>query len=317
MTALIPWFDIPVLELGDIIPGIPANIELHGFGLLVALGFVFGGMAAKWRAERYGLDASAIDRLITWLIVGTFVGGHVGYGLMYEPEEYFADPIQFLYFWKGLSSFGGLVVCVPLSVYFFYREKLPIWPYLDCLAFGLAIGWFLGRMGCFVAHDHPGSETDFFLGVYCRPVPGHIIDLPGWLVDGDGSAMRPWGPCVENGAIDAVWDTGLLEALWSLTMFGVLAFIDRMPTVPGTLTLTYGLTYGPVRFTTDFLRPESTDPRTFGFTPAQYWAAIFMLVCLAALYWRLQSNDEPLKPVDPEKPAEPGEGSEGATSATS
>ena len=298
MIALIPWFDIPVLEIGDLIPGAPTWASLHGFGLLVALGFVFGGMYAKRRAERYGLDSTAIDRLITWLIVGTFVGGHVGYGLMYKPDEYFANPVLFLQVWKGLSSFGGFVVCVPLAIYFFRREKLPVWSYLDCLAYGLAIGWFLGRMGCFVAHDHPGSETDFFLGVYCRPEPGHMIQLPGWLVQGDGSSWPAFGACLDNGAIMAVHDTGLYEALWSLAMFGVLTVIDRMPTVPGTLTLTFGLTYGPVRFMTDFLRPESTDPRLLGFTPAQYWAAIFTMVCLAALYWRLKSKDERLVPVD-------------------
>lgn len=311
MTPLIPWFEHPILELpiGD------PPFALHGFGLFVALGFVFGGMMAKRRAERYGLSSSSIDRLITWLIVGTFVGGHVGYGLMYKPAEYFANPILFLQFWQGLSSFGGFVVCVPLAVYFFHRNKMPVWPYLDCLAYGLALGWFLGRMGCFVAHDHPGSETDFFLGVWCRPVAGHILDLPGWLVQGDGTAMLPWGPCAENAAINTVHDTGLYEALWSLGMFGVLHWIDQRPTVPGTLTLTYGLTYGPVRFMTDFLRPESTDPRVFGFTPAQWLAATFTLVLLAALYWRLQSKDEPLVPVDEASPSDVPDRDAGATAS--
>jgi prolipoprotein diacylglyceryltransferase len=38
---------------------------------------------------------------------------------MYKPEEYLADPINFLKVWQGLSSFGGFVVCVPLAFYFF------------------------------------------------------------------------------------------------------------------------------------------------------------------------------------------------------
>ncbi|MEN0061727.1 MAG: prolipoprotein diacylglyceryl transferase family protein [Myxococcota bacterium] len=298
MAALIPWFEQPILELNEFIPGLPDGAALHGFGLFVALGFVFGGMLAKRRADRYGLSSASIDQLITWLIVGTFVGGHFGYGIMYEPAEYFANPIKFLEFWHGLSSFGGFVVCVPLAVYFFYSKKMPVWPYLDCLAYGLAMGWFLGRMGCFVAHDHPGAETTFFLGVYCQPIPGHVLDLPGWLVQGDGSGMAPWGPCARDGSIEAVHDTGLYEALWSLGMLGVLTWLDRRPTIPGTLTLTYGLTYGPVRFMTDFLRPEYSDPRVFGFTPAQWWSSVFTMVCLAALYWRLQSDEEPLVPIE-------------------
>lgn len=295
MKPLIPWFEVPVFEipLGDTI------IPLHGFGLLVAMGFIFGGKAAIGRANRMGLDGEAINRLITWLVVGTFVGGHVGYGLMYEPEKYLANPGEFLKVWQGLSSFGGFVVCVPLSIWFFRREKLAVWSYLDCLAYGMALGWFLGRMGCFVAHDHPGTPADdFFLGVLCRPDVGPMIDLPAWMVQGDGVPNQAWGPCArpENSGINAVHDMGLYEALWSLTMFGILSLMDRRAWKPGTLVLTFGLAYGPVRFAMDFLRPEYSDARYAGFTPGQYWAAVFTVVCVGALIWRVRSTDAPVGP---------------------
>ena len=283
------------------LPG-DSTLPLHGFGLFVALGFIFGGRAAMNRADRMGLEGEAINRLITWLVVGTFVGGHVGYGLAYKFDEYMADPIQFLYVWQGLSSFGGFVVCVPLAIWFFTKEKLPVWNYLDCLAYGMALGWFLGRMGCFVAHDHPGSETDFLLGVWCRPTEGHMLDLPNWLVLGAGEPNMPWGPCAKDSSIDAVHDTGLYEALWSLTMFGVLTLMDRRSWKPGILVLTFGLAYGPFRFMTDNLRPEYSDPTTFGFTPAQYGAGLLTIACAALLYTRLQSSDEEVGPPAAELP---------------
>ena len=273
MKPLIPWFDPPVLE----IPLGSSSIPLHGFGLLVALGFIFGGRLAMKRSERVGLDPEPINRLIGWLVVGVFVGGHVGYGLMYKPAEYFANPIEFLKVWQGLSSFGGFVVVVPLAIWFFKREKLPVWPYLDSLAVGMGLGWFFGRMGCFVAHDHPGTVTDFYLGVY--------------------------GICQPHGARNiACHDMGLYEAMWSLGMLGVLLLIDRRPVKPGTLVLTLALSYAPVRFFLDFFRPEVTDGRYFGFTPAQYWSVVLGLVAAAALVDRLRSTDEPVQaalPVDP------------------
>ena len=300
MQPLIPWFETPIFQipLGDMV------LPLHGFGILVALGFVFGGRAAVGRADRLGMDGEAINRLITWLVVGTFVGGHVGYGLMYKPDEYLSNPVEFLKVWQGLSSFGGFVVCVPLSIWFFRREKLAVWPYLDCLAYGMALGWFLGRMGCFVAHDHPGAAADnFFLGVYCTPVAGHMIDLPNWMVDRATATLNlPWGPCAADPTIQAVHDTGLYEALWSLMMFGVLWLMDRRAWKPGALVLTLGLAYGPVRFAMDFLRPESSDPLYFGFTPGQYWAAVFTVVCVVALGWRLKSSDAPIGPPARRRP---------------
>ncbi|MEZ4235809.1 MAG: prolipoprotein diacylglyceryl transferase [Myxococcota bacterium] len=266
MHPLIPWFEPPVLHT----PIVP----LHGFGLLVALGFVFGGRAAMGRARRIGLDPEVINRLIGWLVAGVFIGGHVGYGLMYKPDEYLHNPIEFLKVWQGLSSMGGFLVCVPIAILFFRSEKVRVWPYLDCLAFGLALGWFFGRMGCFVAHDHPGTETNFWLGVYgiCQP-------------DGRKSV--------------ACHDLGLYEALWSLSMFGLFALLDRRPWKPGTFVLTLGLCYGPLRFFMDYFRPEVTDARYGGFTPGQYGAAFFTVVCLVALVFRVRSSDEPVGPTRP------------------
>jgi phosphatidylglycerol:prolipoprotein diacylglycerol transferase len=131
------------------------------------------------RAGRVGLDANAINRLIGWLVVGTFVGGHVGYGLLYAPNEYFANPVEFLKVWHALSSFGGFVACVPLTIWFFRRNNLPVLPYADCVAYGLTIGWCLGRLGCFVAHDHPGTAADgFFLGNYADRSPATLSSCP-------------------------------------------------------------------------------------------------------------------------------------------
>lgn len=278
MKPLIPWFEPPVfnIPLGDTV------LPLHGFGFLVALGFIFGGRVAMGRARKLGLDPEVINRLIGWLVFGTFFGGHVGYGLMYKPDEYLANPIEFLKVWQGLSSFGGFIVCVPISIWFFYKEKVPVWPYLDCLAHGMALGWFFGRMGCFVAHDHPGTVTDFWLGVYgiCQP---------------DGNKMV------------ACHDLGFYEGLWSLAMFGIFTLLDRRAWKPGTFVLALGLCYGPFRFVLDFFRPVVTDARYGGFTPAQYGAMVLTVVCLAALVQRMRSNDAPIRPVPADTPpAAPG-----------
>jgi len=295
VQPLIPWFEVP----GITIPGL--GLELHGFGFLVALGFVFGGKAAMSRARRLGLDPEVINRLIGWLVLGTFVGGHVGYGLMYEPAEYLADPRQFLYVWQGLSSFGGFVVCVPLSIWFFYKERVPVWKYLDCLAYGMSVGWFFGRMGCFVAHDHPGTPTEFLTGVWCTPEPGHMIDLPDQIVLHEPHRNLPWGPCAEQDGVIAVHDMGLYEALWSLSMFGVYQVMDRLKGwKPGVLVLSFGVSYVPVRFAMDLLRPETSDPR-YGFgpamlTPAQWLSLVLLAACVYGISQRLRAKDAAVQP---------------------
>ncbi len=281
---MIPYFDVPVIHLGP--------VPLHGFGLLVATGFLVGGQVAMARARKVGLDPDVINRLIGWLVLGTFVGGHVGYGLMYAPAEYFADPVKFLKVWEGLSSFGGFVACVPISIWFFKKNNLPVLPYLDCIAYGLTVGWFFGRMGCTVAHDHPGTDGGSFpLAIYCRPVEGHTLNLPEFML-GDHGRGAPWGPCADDPKVNTAHDMGFYEALWSIGMFGVFWVLDRVPRRPGLYPLLLGTAYGPVRFMMDFLRPEVTDDRYLGFTPGQYWSVIFFFVCSYFLVKMLkQPND--------------------------
>lgn len=315
MQPLVPYYQVPVFDTG--------LVPIHGFGILVMLGFVIGGNLAMRRAQASGLDPEAINRLIGWLVVGTFVGGHVGYGLMYEPARYLAEPIEFLKFWRGLSSFGGFLVCVPLSFWFFRRYRLPVWPYVDSLAIGLAFGWFLGRMGCTVAHDHPGTATDFWLAKYCRPVEGHTLQLPSWAVDSAHPHDLRWGPCkddgpavlsitdqvpVDFGGVVAAHDMGLYEALWSLSVFGLFLLLDRRPRKPGFFVCLLGLLYGPARFAMDFLRPESSDARWFAdtavaMTPGQFWSLAFTVVSAWGLVTRLRSADAPVGPSAP-MPAE-------------
>lgn len=266
MRPLIPYFEPLIIDIPNPFTG--GSFALHGFGMLVALGFVIGSNVAQRRARQTGLNPDVIYRLVSWLVVGTFVGGHVGYGLMYAPEEYLKDPIQFLYFWQGLSSFGGFVVCVPLSIWFFWKEKVEVWKYLDALSYGMAVGWFFGRMGCFVAHDHPGSPTDFYLGVY--------------------------GICKGAGPTIACHDMGLYEALWSLAMFGVLMAMQAWKAwKPGIAVLVFGLTYGPVRYIMDNYRPEVTDVRYAGFTPGQYGSLARFALCVVLLVMRIRSESTP------------------------
>lgn len=272
MRPLIPFFHDPVQQaLSTLIDVKPEQIPIHTFGLLVAAGFLLGSRVAMTRAKRVGLDPEQINRLVGWLVIGTFVGGHVGYGLMYEPAKYLADPKLFLYVWDGLSSWGGFLVCVPLSVYFFRSNRLPLWPYLDSLAIGLTVGWFLGRMGCFSAHDHPGPATDFYLGVYgiCMPGNNKLSDI-------------------------ACHDMGLYEALWALGMFGVFTLLDRRPKVPGYYAFVLGLSYAPARFFLDSFRPIDRDPRYLGMTPAQICCVVAFIVCAIALRSRMNSGDKPV-----------------------
>lgn len=282
MHPLIPFWERIAIPIGP--------LTVHGFGILVALGFVLGARMARSKAAKDGYDPEIINRLVGWLVLGVFVGGHLGHLLFYYPEDMANDGERFakmfstlasgslpaahdlpeiLQVWQGLSSFGGFIACTVLAIWFFRREKVVFWAYADAVAYGLMVGWMMGRFGCFVAHDHPGTETRFWLGV-------------------NGICPTAYGsPAV------ACHDLGLYEALWSGAMAIWFWFRDKVARHPGYFVGWMCLSYGPVRLFMDIYRHPDGDTRYLGFTPAQYGSVALALLGLYILY--RHRNAEPLR----------------------
>ncbi|MCP4807791.1 MAG: prolipoprotein diacylglyceryl transferase [Proteobacteria bacterium] len=255
---MIPWFETPSIPIPN--PWFP-DLAVHAFGLLVALGFWCGTWLAGVKCKRDGLDPEIPYQLVGWLIVSTFVGGHVFHAVFYDTERLLADPAYIFQLYDGLSSTGGLVSSVLVTIIFFkFVKKVPYFAYADAVAWGLMTGWVLGRLGCFVAHDHPGAETDFFLGVQgmCPP-------------QGPGAAT--------------CHDMGLYEAMFAMVAATAFHILDRKPRHPGFFIAMICLFYGPYRFLSDFLRHQELDERYFGLTPAQYFALGLIVLGSGVLYF--------------------------------
>ncbi len=308
MKPLIPAFPVVKFPITD-------DFAIHGFGILVALGFVFGSRMSMRKAARDGLDPEVINRIVSWMVAGVFIGGHLGHLLMYYPEQLMQDPMSLFRVWEGLSSFGGFVGCTILGVYFLKREdnlviqanrerkkagkalqpRVSILGYIDGMVFGFTLGWFLGRMGCFVAHDHPGIETDFFLGVYgmCE-ANGARLAAPGATCDGVGSCLTMVQHLLDTPreAIlgKACHDLGLYEAFWSLGMIPLFKWLDRKPRFPGFFIGAWLMCYGPIRIVLDSFR--TVDTRYLGITPAQM-GSVLMFAAGAAI-WYFNREKKPL-----------------------
>lgn len=203
--------------------------------------------------------------LVPWLIVGIFVGGHLGDLFFFHPEILMADPWSIFKFWNGLFSYGGFCACVVLGIWFFKREirkasaahkphrnPVTIWGYADAVVYGFPVGWFFGRLGCFLVHDHPGIQTQFFLGVY--------------------------GICPSAAASVACHDLGLYEAVWSAIMCSIFVILNRKPCFQGFFAGTISTIYGISRFLLDFLRHPDIDARYFGLTPGQYGSILLFFI---------------------------------------
>lgn len=247
----IPWFK---LEGITIVPD--TQIAIQPFGILVAIGVLAGMRLSEWRGERIGLRREVVSDFATHVVIIGFVFGHMFDMVFYYPEKVLAQPWELLMVWTSLSSYGGFFGAVLGGFFWKWRRGLPMFPVLDQIAFGLPLGWFFGRLGCFVVHDHPGKITDFFLAVDNFPYDG--VTAPRH-------------------------DLGLYEVFWSMLVVPLFLWLDRKPRPHGFFVGMIAVLYAPVRFGLDFLR-EADRTWAGGLTAAHY-SSILTLALGAYAFW--------------------------------
>lgn len=242
---MIPYWNFPIYSIGP--------LTLQTWGTFVALGIIVATYVSFRRAKILGLEAQRVWDLAFWIVVASFIGARLGHVLFYEPAYFAAYPGEILKIWHGgFSSFGGFLggtltgwLCIRRRLLRTtnYVLRTHSWLWSDTILFGLPIGWAIGRIGCFLIHDHPGTLTDFWLGVRYPDGVRH--------------------------------DLGLYEMFNALGL-AILLFLlrNKLKVHPGLTVIIVALWYGTVRFFLDFLR--AYDARYLNLTPAQYGSILLV-----------------------------------------
>ena len=236
---MIPYFQLTTIQLGP--------IPIQVWGLMVALGIVAATLVAAKMAKKRGQDSQMFWDLAAWVILGAVVMSRLFY-VLYEPGFYFESPLEIFKIWHGgLSIMGGFVGAIIVGIWFLRKKKVDVFAYSDTAVFGLPLGLFIGRLGCFLIHDHPGTLTDFSLGVKYMDGIRH--------------------------------DHGLYLAINGLILFLVFLWLAKRKVKTGTYIVVFLIWYGVIRFFLDFLRATDgaiVDTRYFNLTPAQYFSIVMV-----------------------------------------
>ncbi|MEQ1567345.1 MAG: prolipoprotein diacylglyceryl transferase family protein [Myxococcota bacterium] len=268
MLAAIPFFELRVYNLA--IPG-AGNLPIDPWATLVCIGFVVGLELARHRGVRLGLDVRDVVDGAVFIVLSGFFWAHVVTVLFYFPERLRDSGIMaILRVWEGFSSTGGFLGAV-LGAWMFYGlvRKRPILRHADVITWGFPFGWFFGRLGCGVVHDHIGGLTSFPLAM------DFDHGLAPWFVDGAGYAHG-----IRH-------ELGLYEAVLMIPLMAAFVWFGKKDRVPGFFLGVFALYYAPVRFLLDFLRNSDLeghrDLRYFGLTPAQYGMVVMAIAAAAFL----------------------------------
>ena len=244
-------------------------LEIHWYGVLIAVGMLLAVLYASRRCKLFGLEENdLIDGLLC--IVPFAVICARAYYCIFQWEAYADDPISVLYIWKGgLAIYGGVIGAAIGIVVFsrFKKDKVKLTAVLDITSLGFLIGQSIGRWGNFINREAFGAETDSFLRM--------------GLLNRITNEVTYYHP------------TFLYESAWNACGFVVLHFLTPKRKYDGQIALCYVAWYGLGRALIEGLR---TDSLYLGpIRVSQLLAAVSCLAAVGVLIYMAFRKPDPEK----------------------
>ena len=226
MTLLLPFPNIdPVLIEFGRIGNFP--LAIRWYGLL----WITGCLLAWWNAIKYFERSSQplvrkdIDDFLVWGLLGTVIGGRIGYGIFYSNQHF-----NLFQIWQGGLSFHGGLLGVILAVVIYTKLRaIPFWKFSDAISCSAPIGLFSVRIANFINGELYGRATNM-----------------------------PWGMMFPEGGTEIRHPSQLYEAiLEGIILFALLYFLSRKDKIrdrQGLLTGVFMVGYAIARSAVEFVR---------------------------------------------------------------
>ncbi len=252
------------------------SFSLPTFGLMLWLAAVTAGFIMDRNFHRWKLDADAVG-MVTVAVVAGIVGAKLWH-VLDTPSEFKLQGWHVLWDTAGFAWFGGVVFAIGTLVLLGWRAKVGPLRTLDLAAPAAAVGYAIGRIGCFLSGDG------------CYGIETHL----------------PWGMSFPNGIEPTmpgvrVHPTPLYEFGTGLLIGAFLWVRGGKPRPAGRILGEYLLLTGLARFLVEFIRRN--PPVLWGLSNAQLASAGSMLAGIAIVIWTATRRhvEEPTLAV--EKPA--------------
>ena len=249
---------------------------VYGYGLFVALGFLFGTLYTVRAASRDGISRDVSLDVIVWVFVAGLLGARVLY-ILTDLDYYLASPLLMLKVWEGgLVFYGGFILAFFVAMWFMRKNGLPVWKVADIMAPSVALGIALGRIGCFLNGCCYGALSKqwgiSFPGKDNPPVFAQQV--------ADG-LISPAAACSLP-----VLPVQLYFALHGLIIFAVLLFMERYKRFDGFIFWILVILYSAGRFFIEGIRYYEPAYIIGGLTVSQVISAGLFILAISVLIAR-------------------------------
>lgn len=248
-------------------------VVISPFGVLLVVAFFLGYLQLKRGMKHLEIgneeDASSI---LFAAGVGGILGAKIYYAILYGDWHLLLDR-------SGLVWYGGFMLATVAVFWVIWRRHLPVWPLLDAATPALALGYGVGRIGCFLVGDDYGRPSDLPWAIaFANGLPpttaGYLrsefgLAIPAGVPDGELLRVHP----------TQLYETGLaLVIAW----IGWRLLCGPLKKRPGGTALVVFAGLAAERFLIEFLRAKD-DRFLAGLTLAQ--AISLVILALLPVLW--------------------------------
>ena len=171
-------------------------IPIRWYGVLYLTGFliVYLLVVYKVKSENLPYTTNNISELVLWGILGSLIGGRLGYVLLYDFRFFCNHPLKiFLPLeyssginytgMSGLSYHGSVIGILFCTTLYCYKHKINFWHLGDLIISVVPLGYTLGRLGNFINGELYGRVTTSPLGMYFPLDPTNQLRHPSQLYE--------------------------------------------------------------------------------------------------------------------------------------
>ena len=243
---------LPFLHIG--------HLSIPTFGLLLWLAAVCAAIILDRGFRRAHIDADAVG-MVAIAVVAGIVGAKLWH-VLDTPSDFRVLGWRVLWDTSGFAWYGGVIFSILALLVQGWRAKIGGLRMLDLAAPAAAVGYGVGRIGCFLSGD----------GCY-----GIATKLPFPLGMSFPHGMVPTPPGIR------VLPTPLFELAGGLLIGWYLWRRAGKPSPVGMITGQYLVLSGLARFLVEFIR---RNPKVlWGFSNAQLASAGTMIVGVSLVWW--------------------------------
>jgi len=258
---------------GNILFSIGA-INIHWYGIIIAIAFLAGLAVAVYIAKQENIDPDEIINLSALLLVAGVVFARLYYVIF--NWNYFSKHIAeiFMLWQGGLSIHGVIIGCSAIFLVYAKVKKLPLFKYMSIFACALPLGQAIGRWGNFFNSEAFGMPTSLPLRVYIPP------------------EFRP----LEYINHEFFHPTFLYESIWNLIVFLILFFFVRIrfKDYGGMVAFSYLILYSTGRYFIEAIRLDNIYS-ICGLHIAQFISLLLIAIGMFSIFYSIYRKKHPYK----------------------